>query len=291
MRRGRIIKGVSGFYEVLLEDGSSVTCKARGRFRNEHIVPMVGDLVEISLPETGFAAIDELLPRKNALVRPNVSNIDQLIIVAAASAPKPDWLMIDKLLLQCHALKIEPLLLLNKIDLGDESVIAEFKVDYASFRSLLVSSKAGNGIDALKEHLAGKISCFAGQSAVGKSSLLNALFPALKLETGELAKRTERGRHTTRRAELWPLLGGAVLDTPGFSLLEIEEFTQDQLNESWPEFQKAYENCRFSSCGHTSEPDCAVKELLAQGGISPGRYERYIAIRSEILVRRKHRYD
>ncbi|MEN6594302.1 MAG: ribosome small subunit-dependent GTPase A [Clostridiaceae bacterium] len=291
MRRGRIIKGVSGFYEVLLEDGSSVTCKARGRFRNEHIVPMVGDLVEISLPETGFAAIDELLPRKNALVRPNVSNIDQLIIVAAASAPKPDWLMIDKLLLQCHALKIEPLLLLNKIDLGDESVIAEFKVDYASFRSLLVSSKAGNGIDALKEHLAGKISCFAGQSAVGKSSLLNALFPALKLETGELAKRTDRGRHTTRRAELWPLLGGAVLDTPGFSLLEIEEFTQDQLNESWPEFQKAYENCRFSSCGHTSEPDCAVKELLAQGGISPGRYERYIAIRSEILIRRKHRYD
>ena len=139
MARGRIIKGVSGFYEVLLENGASVTCKARGRFRNEHIVPMVGDLVEVSFPETGFAAIDELLPRKNALVRPNVSNIDQLIIVAAASAPKPDWLMIDKLLLQCHALQIEPLLLLNKIDLGDESVIAEFKVDYAAFRSLLVS--------------------------------------------------------------------------------------------------------------------------------------------------------
>jgi ribosome biogenesis GTPase / thiamine phosphate phosphatase len=291
MARGRIIKGVSGFYEVLLENGTSVTSKARGRFRNEHIVPMVGDFVEVSLPETGFAAIDELLPRKNALVRPSVANIDQLIIVAAASAPKPDWLMVDKLLLQCHALMVEPLLVLNKIDIGDDSVLDEFRRDYAAFDSLLVSSQTGEGIEQLKARLSNRISCFAGQSAVGKSSLLNALFPALQLETGGLAKKTDRGRHTTRRAELWPLLGGAVLDTPGFSLLEIEEFTQDQLNESWPEFQRAYENCRFTSCGHTSEPDCAIKELLAQGGISPGRYERYITIRSEILQRRKHRYD
>lgn len=291
MEQGRIIKGVGGFYDVLTENGAVVTCKARGRFRNEHIAPMVGDLVEISHPETGYAAIDELLPRRNALVRPSVANIDQLIIVAAAGAPKPDWLLIDKLLLQCHALKIEPLLVLNKIDIGEKTVLSEFRRDYAAFPSLLVSSKTGEGIDLLKERLSNQISCFAGQSAVGKSSLLNALFPALKLETGGLAKKTDRGRHTTRQAELWPLLGGAVLDTPGFSLLEIEEFTQDQLNESWPEFQKAYERCRFAGCSHVSEPDCAVKELLAQGAVSPGRYERYKEIRSEIEQRRKHRYD
>ena len=291
MEQGRIIKGIGGFYSVLLQNGNVVTCKARGRFRNEHLVPMVGDLAEIFRPETGYAAIDELLPRKNALVRPSVANIDQLIIVAAAGAPKPDWLMVDKLLLQCHALTIEPLLVLNKIDIGDDSVLHEFRRDYAAFDSLLVSSQTGEGIEQLKSRLTNRISCFAGQSAVGKSSLLNALFPALQLETGGLAKKTERGRHTTRQAELWPLLGGAVLDTPGFSLLEIEEFTQDQLNESWPEFQKAYERCRFAGCSHVSEPDCAVKELLTQGKISSGRYERYLAIRSEIEQRRKHRYD
>lgn len=291
MEQGRIIKGVGGFYDVLTESGAVVTCKARGRFRNEHIAPMVGDLAEISRPDTGYAAIDELLPRRNSLVRPSVANIDQLIIVAAAGAPKPDWLLIDKLLLQCHALKIDPLLVLNKIDIGEDSVVEEFKRDYAAFPSLLVSSKTGEGIDLLKERLSSRISCFAGQSAVGKSSLLNALFPVLRLETGGLAKKTDRGKHTTRQAELWPLLGGAVLDTPGFSLLEIEEFTQDQLNESWPEFQTAYERCRFAGCSHISEPDCAVKELLAQGAISPGRYERYQAIRSEIEQRRKHRYD
>ena len=291
MEQGRIIKGIGGFYSVLLQNGNVVTCKARGRFRNEHIAPMVGDLAAVSFPETGFASIDELLPRKNALVRPSVSNIDQLIIVAAASAPKPDWLLVDKLLLQCRALGIEPLLVLNKIDIGDEAVLGEFRRDYAAFASLLVSSKTGEGMASLKERLSNRISCFAGQSAVGKSSLLNALFPVLKLETGGLAKKTDRGKHTTRQAELWPLLGGAVLDTPGFSLLEIEEFTQDQLNESWPEFQKAYERCRFAGCSHVSEPDCAVKELLSRGAISPGRYERYLAIRSEIEQRRKHRYD
>jgi ribosome biogenesis GTPase len=291
MKHGRIIKGIGGFYDVLTAENDVLTCKARGRFRKEGLVPMVGDLVEISVPDTGYAAIDNVLPRKNALVRPPVSNIDQLIIVAAASAPKPDWLLVDKLLLQAHSLGIEPLLLLNKTDSGDADVVAGFQNDYAAFETLLVSAKSGDGLDALRERLSGRISCFAGQSAVGKSSILNALFPEeLSLETGGLAKKTDRGRHTTRRAELWPLLGGAVLDTPGFSLLEIDTLTQQELNESYPEFGDAPQRCRFAGCRHLSEPDCAVKELLGRG-LSKERYARYIEILEEIEQRRKHRYD
>ena len=291
MKQGHIIKGVGGFYDVLTDDGAVVTCKARGRFRNEGLVPMVGDLVEIVFPETGYAAIDDVLPRRNALVRPPVSNIDQLIVVVAASAPRPDWLLVDKLLLQAHSLGVAHLLVLNKIDAGDPDVVSDFKSDYSAFSTLLVSSKTGEGLDSLKDRLSGRISCFAGQSAVGKSSLLNALFPELSLETGGLAKKTSRGRHTTRRAELWPLLGGAVLDTPGFSLLEIEELSQRELNESYPEFGDAPEHCRFAGCRHLSEPDCAVKKLLAGGVLSKGRYARYAEILQEIEQRRKHRYD
>ncbi len=289
--QGRIIKGVGGFYDVLLQDGSIQTCKARGRFRNEHLVPMVGDLVEISLPETGFASIDDLLPRKNALLRPPVSNIDQLVIVVSASVPKPDWLLTDKLLLQAHLLGIRPLLVLNKIDVADDAIVAEFERDYRAFETLLVSSRAGTELEALRQALTGQISAFAGQSAVGKSSLLNALFPELSLETGELAKKTDRGRHTTRQAELWPLLGGAVLDTPGFSLFELEETPQETLNAAWPEFAGAAANCRFAGCRHIKEPDCAVKSLLGQGTLTQARYDRYIEISQEIELRRKHRYD
>ncbi len=289
--QGRIIKGVGGFYDVLLPDESVVTCKARGRFRNEHLIPMVGDLVEISKPATGYASIDDLLPRENALLRPPVANIDQLVIVVSASVPKPDWLLTDKLLLQAHLLGIEPLLVLNKLDVADDAIVSEFERDYAAFATLLVSSKTGFELEGLKAALNGRISAFAGQSAVGKSSLLNALFPQLLLETGELAKRTDRGKHTTRQAELWPLLGGAVLDTPGFSLFDLEETPQEALNAVWPEFAGAQERCRFAGCRHIKEPDCAVKALLDNGLLSQGRYERYIEISQEIEQRRKHRYD
>ena len=252
---------------------------------------MVGDLVRITKPETGFASIDELLPRKNALLRPPVSNIDQLVIVISGGVPAPDWLLTDKLLLQAYSLKIEPLLLLNKIDAADDTIVSSFSADYAMFRTLLVSSRTGEGLNALIELLRDRVSCFAGQSAVGKSSLLNALFPELSLETGELAKKTDRGKHTTRQAELWPLLGGAVLDTPGFSLLDLEEISQDVLNAAWPEFQGEHVHCRFTSCHHIKEPDCAVKALLEVGKLTQARYSRYIELSQEIEQRRKHRYD
>jgi len=288
---GRIIKGIGGFYTVLLEGGETVTCKARGRFRNEGVTPMVGDLVEISLHETGFAAMDDILPRTNALLRPPVANIDLLVIVLSASIPKPDFLLADKLLIQAHTLKIEPLLVLNKMDTAKPEIADEFLSNYSAFRTLLASSTAYDGIDALKEALTNRVSCFAGQSAVGKSSLLNALFPGLSLETGDLAKKTDRGKHTTRQAELWPFLGGAVLDTPGFSLFEMSELEQEALNACYPEFSDVYQECRFTGCRHVSEPDCAVKALLQSGKLSKGRYERYLEILKEIEEKRKHKYD
>ncbi len=289
--RGRIIKGIGGFYDVLSDSGEIVTSKARGRFRNEGVTPMVGDIVEISRPETGYASLDEILPRKNALLRPPVSNIDLLIVVLSACVPKPDWLLADKLLIQAHTLGIEPLIVLNKIDAAKKEIVDQFLADYAAYRTLLASSRTSEGLDALKSALTGRISCFAGQSAVGKSSLLNALFPQLSLETGELAKKTARGRHTTRQAQLWPFLGGAVLDTPGFSLFELSELTQDALNGCWPEFGDAYENCRFAGCRHISEPECAIKALLSDSKLTQTRYERYIAIQSEIERIKKHRYS
>jgi ribosome biogenesis GTPase len=289
--QGRIIRGIGGFYDVLLENAETVRCKARGRFRNEGVTPMVGDLVELSFPETGFAAMDDILPRTNALLRPPVSNIDLLVIVLSACVPKPDLMLADKLLIQAYTLRIEPLLVLNKIDAADEAITQEFLGDYAAFHTLLASSRTCDGIDALKTALTGRVSCFAGQSAVGKSSLLNALFPELDLETGELAKRTARGKHTTRQAELWPYLGGAVLDTPGFSLFEMSELSQEALNACYPEFADVAGDCRFTGCRHNAEPDCAVKALLTTGQLSKGRYQRYLEIQKEIEDKRKHRYD
>jgi len=289
--RGRIIRGIGGFYDVLLDSGETLTCKARGRFRNEGVTPMVGDIVEVSQPETGYASLDDILPRVNALLRPPVANINLLVIVLSACVPKPDWLLADKLLIQAHSLSIEPLIVLNKIDSAKPEIREQFLADYAGYRTLLASSRTGEGLETLRDSLTGRVSCFAGQSAVGKSSLLNALFPQLSLETGSLAKKTDRGKHTTRQAQLWPFLGGAVLDTPGFSLFELSELTQDSLNTCWVEFRGAYERCRFTGCRHIAEPDCAVKALLEEGRLTPARYERYIEILREIDQIRKHRYD
>ena len=291
MEQGRIIKGVGGFYEILI-GGETVTCKARGRFRKEGLTPMVGDLVEIQRHEKGESSIETILPRKNALVRPPVANIDQLVIVTAASIPKPDWLLTDKLILAAQFYGIHPLIVMNKVDARCDDIVDVFATDYKRwFDILFVSSKTGENMEELKLRLTGKISCFAGQSAVGKSSLLNALLPELELSVGGLAKKTERGRHTTRQAQLWPAFEGAVLDTPGFSLLEPADMTQEALDQCYPEFGNAPAQCRFAGCRHLAEPDCAVKQLLETGALSQGRYERYCTLQGELEQRRKHQYD
>lgn len=287
MTTGRIIRGVGGFYYV--QTGAEIVeCRARGRFRVEGVTPMVGDYVEIR-----GNAVDRVLPRKNALVRPAVANVDQLIVVLAASHPEPDFLLADKLLISALTLGIRPLIVLNKLDERSSSVYDACVRDYnAAFPLLTISCRTGEGLDALKPHLADRVSCLAGQSAVGKSSLLNALLPALGLPVGDLSKKTERGRHTTRHAELIPCFGGAILDTPGFSLFEAETLTQEALDACYPEFGDAPKSCRFPACSHISEPGCAVKTgIVATGRMSRARYDRYVVICTDFQQRRKHRFD
>ena len=287
---GLLLKGIGSFYEVLTKSGEVLTTKARGAFRREGVVPTVGDRVLIERKEQGYAQMCEILPRRNLLVRPPVANVDQLLIVVSASAPEPDWLLVDRLIISAKRMRIEPIPVLNKIDTASDAIVSQFRSEYRAFDTLTVSAETGEGLDALRAQMTGKISCFAGQSAVGKSSLLNALFPDLHLETGGLSRKTERGRHTTRHAELWPYENGAVLDTPGFSMFETECLEQDELDACYPEFSNAYP-CRFSGCMHLTEPDCGVKPLLMTGELSKGRYERYREIALEYQMRRKHRYD
>ncbi|MBQ3663282.1 MAG: ribosome small subunit-dependent GTPase A [Clostridia bacterium] len=292
MNTGRIIRGIGGFYYVLPDTGGTVVeCKARGHFRKSGISPVVGDLVIYEDQKEGHSSIEKILPRKNLLVRPSVANIDQLLIVISASAPAPDWQLVDKLIIQAVPAGIKPVLILNKSDAADEKIVRAFEQDYIPwFRTAVVSARTGTGKEQLVGILKDRVSCFAGQSAVGKSSLINLLLPELALETGDLAKKTDRGRHTTRRAELWPAFGGAILDTPGFSLYETDLLEQTDLNGCYPEFGNSPEKCRFPSCMHVTEPGCAVKELVAEGKMSPGRYERYTILAREYETRRKHIY-
>ena len=287
MERGRILKGIGGFYYVLSDGGALFECKARGRFRNDRETPMVGDYVHF---ENGLLL--DIAQRKNALVRPPVANVDQLIVVLSLSRPKPDLLLADKLLIAAMRLRISPLIVLSKLDEADADTLAACKLDYGgAFPVLPLSVVTGEGLEALKARLAGKTTCLAGQSAVGKTSLVNALLPNLALETGDLSSRTSRGKHTTRRAELISAFGGYVVDTPGFSLFDADTLDQEALDQCYPEFGSAPEDCRFAACSHIAEPDCAVKKLVESGGMSPARYERYVQISKDFTDRRKHRYD
>lgn len=289
MEQGIIIKGISGFYYVKT-DKALVTCKARGIFRQQKITPVVGDYVRLETAKNGQGQILEVLPRKNELVRPFVANIDLLAIIVSASVPEPDWLLIDKLLIQAQLANISPVLILNKIDESVRQIQLQFADDYNCFPSLQVSAATGQGMEEFYHLIEDKICCLAGQSAVGKTSILNSLLPDADMQTGTVSKKTERGRHTTRVAELLPFRNGAILDTPGFSLFDSEYITQEQLNGCYPEFEAA-EPCRFRGCSHINEPDCGVKELLTSGKMSNTRYQRYAIIRNENEERRKHRYD
>ena len=293
-KTGIILKGVGGFYTVL-SDGMSFVCKARGLFRKQNQTPIVGDNVSFSLNadgETGYLLSIEA--RKNELIRPMVANIDKLFIVVSASKPAVDLLLVDKLLLCCEKLRIEPVLIINKCDDADAAAIDGIRKEYSltGYRIYTVSAVTGDGIEALRSELEGSVVCFAGQSAVGKSSLLNALIPGMKLEVGELSRKTERGRHTTRHAELIPIgNGGAVLDTPGFSLLENIECEPEEIKNLYPELRRHVFECRFSGCLHISEPGCAVKEEIVGRDFDSERYNRYVRLVKEAMENRKHKYE
>lgn len=274
------------------ETGMAV-CKARGRFRKEGLIPVPGDWVDYEVGQDGNGYLLQIHPRRNLLTRPAVANIDRLFIVLSASHPEMDLLLCDKLLLQCGLLSIEPVLLCNKCDKGPEESYHDLAAQYgpAGYAVLPVSAKTGYGIEALIKWMEGQVCCFAGQSAVGKSSLLNRILPELALEVGGLSRKTARGRHTTRHAELFPAFGGAVVDTPGFSLFDMAPMEPQELAGLYPEMAAVKQECRFPGCLHITEPDCAVKPLLETGGLHPQRYARYKVFIEELKEMRKYRYD
>ncbi|MCR4718520.1 MAG: ribosome small subunit-dependent GTPase A [Firmicutes bacterium] len=271
--KGKIIKGIGGFYYVKTPDGDVVECKARGIFRKENLKPYIGDEVEISI-ENKTGNIEKILPRRTMLLRPAVANIDAVVIVIAAKDPEPDTLFCDKLILSAEFAGIEPLICINKSDLKMDTNLLE-TYEKAGYKTLLVSAKNEDDAKKLLPVIKGKTSAFAGFSGVGKSTLLGIL-TGKKQETGEVSKKIKRGRHTTRRVELLELTcGGYVLDTPGFSSFEISGIKADELKNYFSEMQELNEMCRFKGCSHINEPDCAVKTAVESGEISKSRYESY----------------
>ena len=283
MEQYRIIKALSGFYYVQTEDGV-VECRARGRFRRQDQSPLVGDFVRITRQGAGKGVLEELLPRKNAFIRPAVANIDQLVVLASCAVPVTEPFLIDRVLAIAQLQSVPALVVVNKDDLASAQPLAEI-YRKAGVPVLVTSAETGEGIDALRAALAGKLSCLTGNSGVGKSSLLNCVCPGLQLPVGEVSEKLGRGRHTTRHVELYPVEGGYVADTPGFSTMDIERyelFRKEELPEGFREFAPYLGECKFTSCSHTCEKGCAVLKAVEEGKISRSRIDSYIAMYNEV---------
>lgn len=280
MPSGTIIKGISGFYYVSSDDDGIYECKARGIFRKDELTPLVGDRVLFSVTESlkKKGNIEEIKERSSFLERPAVANTDQLIAVIAIKSPEPDMLLMDKLLVTAGKKEINTVICINKTDLDEENVMEEMSEPYikAGYRVIGTSSVSNTGFDELMMVLTGRISVFAGQSGVGKSTLLNRIMNTMVMETGGLSRKTERGRHTTRHVELISLAdGGFVVDTPGFSLFELSGITHTELQYHYPEFREHIGRCRFTGCSHVDEPGCSVKTAVDNKQVNGGRYARY----------------
>lgn len=281
--KGILLKAIAGFYYI--EAGGSVyECKARGIFRKQNESPTVGDSLEFDVLENLKGVVSKILPRKNFLIRPPIANLDQLFIISSHDTPAPNALLIDRLTAIAVNNNIEPIIVFNKADLGQ---MDDWKGLYtrAGFKCLITSGVNGDGCNEIINMLEGKISAFTGNSGVGKSSLLNCMFPELELKTGEVSSKLGRGRHTTRHVELYPVCGGYVADTPGFSSLDIERtmpLKKEELPFVFPDFSDYLGNCKFTSCTHTVEKGCAVLEAVQNGEVEKTRIESYKIIYNEI---------
>lgn len=291
--QGKIVKGISGFYYVHVVESGIYECKAKGIFRQQKMKPLVGDDVEIDIisEEKKTGNVAAILPRKNALIRPAVANVDQALLIFAAASPNPNFNLLDRFLVMMGRQDVPVILCFNKCDLITEEHQQEIESIYeaSGCKILFVSAKKELGLKELQEILEGKTTTVAGPSGVGKSSLINLLAPEACMETGEISKKIERGRHTTRHAELIQLKGdGYIMDTPGFSSLYLPEMEKEELQDCYPEFAAFEPYCRFQGCSHISEPDCGVKEALSEGKIHPVRYENYCQLYGELKDRKKY---
>lgn len=289
---GRIIKLLAGYYFVRLP-GETLRCRARGRFKAQDVSPAVGDMVVIERIDAEEGTVTGVLPRRNELLRPSIVNVDQLVIMAAFASPDPNRLLLDRLLVTGEHHGLRNVVCFNKTDLSnDDTVVRPYRS--AGYAVVELSLKDGGDLLPLFRELSGKVSVLAGQSGVGKSSLLRRLRPELAIEVGSVSKKTQLGRHTTRHVELIhiPDWDAYIADTPGFSRLELPEGLDEvELSQCFPEFNAFSQACRFGlDCRHRSEPDCAVRSALDAGSIDPGRYGSYISLLLELQERERTRY-
>ena len=281
--KGIITKLIGGFYYV--EAAEKVyECKARGAFRIKGSSPCVGDYVEIGVPDDGYCVIEKILPRKNSIVRPALANIDRLVIVSSIISPSPNTLIIDKMIATAVKKNIEPMLVISKTDL--ESPDGLYKIySNSGINTLCFSSKDFNADELKSRILTNGITAFTGNSGVGKSTLLNAMFPGIAAETGDISKKLGRGRHTTRTVELYKTDSGYVADTPGFSTVDLQRYEiikKDELAGCFTEFEPYLDDCRFTSCSHTKELGCAVLRAVEEGKIEKSRHQSYVTMYNEV---------
>ncbi len=280
---GIILKGIGGFYYVEAAD-EVFECKAKGGFRKQGITPLAGDRVVISVQENSENRIEEIKERTTCMKRPPVANIDRLIVVVSVCEPKPSTFVIDKLTAIAEKHGIEPCIVITKTDLGEAGELAQI-YRFSGFETAVISTVSGEGIEDVRRMLTGHISAFAGNSGVGKSSLLNCLDLSLRRRTGDISAKLGRGRHTTREVELFPFEGGYIADTPGFAALDgnnSEPILKDELPFCFKEFKPYLALCRFSTCTHTVDKGCAVLEAVKNGEISPSRHLSYVEMYNEV---------
>ena len=276
---GRIIRSISGFYDVQIP-GQVISCRARGILRKEGNSPLTGDMVEIAV-ERGKGMVEKILPRKNSFVRPAVANVDALVVFAANVNPITEPFLIDRVAAIAGDQEVQVVLCINKCDL-DPAVDLVRIYEHAGFTVICTSAETGEGVEELRQLLAGKLTAFTGNSGVGKSSILNRLCPELELPTGEVSEKLGRGRHTTRHVELYSLGEETyVADTPGFSSFDTDQMDvilKENLQYAFPDFGKYIGQCRFDDCSHRKEPGCAVREALDAGEIEKSRYDSYLKL-------------
>lgn len=286
---GKIIKGIGGFYYVKTKEGI-IECKAKGKFRHKSLKPMVGDNVKIQV-DRGKGVIEDIHKRESELIRPTVSNVTLAFVVFAVKDPDINFDLLNRFLILCETNNIEAIVCLNKIDLVSDEELEKIcrMIDDIGYEVLFINAREEKGIEELRRRIEGNVTVLCGPSGVGKSTLINALANRNHMETGAISEKLGRGKHTTRHSELIEVNDGYIVDTPGFSTLEVNFIEKDELKYAFPEFREYNDLCRFRGCNHYKEPDCAVKNAVENKKINQPRYDFYIRTLEDIMKGRKYK--